>query len=167
MLARARAVSLTGYCEIARHVGLDPFAMLSRAGLHPSALNDPENWLPASRILRLLDDSARHSGRDDFSILLGECRTFGSLGHNVLTPTPEAVPLPVPLGPSFGMRWLSGTWTKACCHATASACPGSTHGSNLDRSTAGDQPEPRSSTAAALHLNRRTRAWVWISWAPR
>ncbi len=80
MLARARAVSLTGYCEIARHVGLDPFAMLSRAGLHPSALNDPENWLPASRILRLLDDSARHSGRDDFSILLGECRTFGSLG---------------------------------------------------------------------------------------
>ena len=80
MLARARAVTLTRYREVARYVGLDPFAMLSRAGLHPSALNDPENWLPASRILSLLDDSASRSGRDDFSVLLGECRTFASLG---------------------------------------------------------------------------------------
>jgi AraC-like DNA-binding protein len=61
-------------------VGLDPFVMLSRAGLHPSALNDPENWIAASRILALLDDCARLSGRDDFGVLLGECRTFGSLG---------------------------------------------------------------------------------------
>ena len=61
-------------------MGLDPFVMLSRAGLHPSALNDPENWLAAGRILALLDDCARLSGREDFSVLLGECRTFASLG---------------------------------------------------------------------------------------
>lgn len=54
--------------------------MLSRAGLHPTSLNDPENWLPAGRMLSLLEDSARLSGRDDFSVLLGECRSFGSLG---------------------------------------------------------------------------------------
>lgn len=80
MLARARAVTLMNYADVARYVGLDPFAMLSRAGLHPTALNDPENWLPANRILGLIEDSARQSRRDDFSVLLGECRTFGSLG---------------------------------------------------------------------------------------
>jgi AraC-like DNA-binding protein len=80
LLARARAVMLTNYAEVARHFGLDPYAMLGRAGLHPSALRDPENWLPASRILSLLEESAIQSGRDDFSVVLGECRTFASLG---------------------------------------------------------------------------------------
>jgi AraC-like DNA-binding protein len=78
--ARARAVTLTNYHEVARYVGLDPFVMLGRAGLHPSALRDPENWIPAKRILTLLGESAVRSGRDDFGILLGECRTFASLG---------------------------------------------------------------------------------------
>jgi AraC-like DNA-binding protein len=54
--------------------------MLGRAGVHPGALRDPENWLPATRILNLLDESAARSRHDDFGILLGECRTFGSLG---------------------------------------------------------------------------------------
>lgn len=80
MLARARAVTLTNYHEVARHVGIDPFVMLGRAGLHPSALRDPENWIPANRILTLLGESAARSGHDDFGILLGECRTFASLG---------------------------------------------------------------------------------------
>jgi AraC-like DNA-binding protein len=80
LLARARAVMLTNYTEVAKHFGLDPYAMLGRAGLHPSSLRDPENWLPASRILSLLEDSAAQSGRDDFSVVLGEFRTFASLG---------------------------------------------------------------------------------------
>ena len=80
MLARARAVTLTGYPEVARYAGLDPYVMLGRAGLHPSSLRDPENWLPANAILALLDESAVRSGRDDFGILLGECRSFASLG---------------------------------------------------------------------------------------
>ena len=80
LLARARAVTLTNYHEVARHAGLDPYVMLGRAGLHPSSLRDPENWLPAKRILALLDDSVLRSGYDDFGILLGECRSFASLG---------------------------------------------------------------------------------------
>jgi len=80
VLARARAVTLTSYHEVARYAGLDPYVMLGRAGLHPSSLRDPENWIPANRVLALLDDSAARSGRDDFGVLLGECRSFGSLG---------------------------------------------------------------------------------------
>ena len=80
MQPRARAVMLANYNEIARHFGLDPFAMLGRSGLHPSSLSDTENWLPAEPILRLLDESAAMTGRDDFGILMGERRTFASLG---------------------------------------------------------------------------------------
>lgn len=80
MLVRARAVMLKNYNEVARHFGMDPYVMLGRAGLHPSALHDPENWLPGDRIMALLEDSASHCGHDDFSVVLGECRTFGSLG---------------------------------------------------------------------------------------
>jgi AraC-like DNA-binding protein len=77
---RARAVMLTNYCEVARFVGLDPFVMLGRAAIHPGALIDPENWIPGNDVLDLIDDSARRSERDDFGILLGQCRTFASLG---------------------------------------------------------------------------------------
>ena len=80
MQPRARAVTLTNYYEVARHVRLDPYVMLGRAGIHPSALRDPENWMPANRILNLLRESAFRSGRDDFGVLLGECRSFASLG---------------------------------------------------------------------------------------
>jgi len=80
LLVRARAVMLKNYNEVARHFGLNPYVMLGRAGLHPSALQDLENWVPAGRIMTLLDDSASHSGHDDFSVILGESRTFGSLG---------------------------------------------------------------------------------------
>src|SRR5689334_6582004 len=54
--------------------------MFGRAGIHPNALADPENWISAGRMLGLLDDSVRQSGRDDFTVLLGACRTFASLG---------------------------------------------------------------------------------------
>ena len=80
MHARARAAVLTNYNEVARHFGLDPYAMLGRCGLHPSSLRDPENWLPAKPLLRLLDDSPAVTGRDDFGVLLGENRTLASLG---------------------------------------------------------------------------------------
>lgn len=80
MLARARAVMLTNYPEVASFVGLDPYEMLASARLKPSALLDPENWLPAARVLWLIDHSATRSGRDDFGLLLGKCRTLTSIG---------------------------------------------------------------------------------------
>lgn len=80
MLARARAVTLTNYSDVARYVGLEPYVILGRAGLHPSALTDPENWIPANRVLRLIEDSAVQAHRDDFGVLLGDCRTFASIG---------------------------------------------------------------------------------------
>jgi AraC-like DNA-binding protein len=79
-LLRARAVTLTGYDEVARFAGLEPAEMIARAALSPPDLHDPENWLPADKVIALIDASAASSGRDDFGILLGKCRTFTSLG---------------------------------------------------------------------------------------
>jgi AraC-like DNA-binding protein len=73
-------VTLTNYHEVARFVGLDPEQMISRSGLPSAALDDPDHWLPAFKILNLIDNSAARSGRDDFGVLLGACRSFASLG---------------------------------------------------------------------------------------
>ena len=80
MLPRTRAVALTNYQEVARFVGLDPVEMLRRAEISEASLVDLENWLPASNVLALLDESATQSGRDDFAILMAGSRTLTSLG---------------------------------------------------------------------------------------
>jgi AraC-like DNA-binding protein len=80
LLARARAATLTNFHAVARHVGLDPCLMLREAGLNANSLSDSENWIPAGRLLSLLEHCASQSERDDFGVLLGDCRTFASLG---------------------------------------------------------------------------------------
>lgn len=75
-----RAVSLTNYVEVARFVGLDPFAMLRRARIDPKLLADPETRVPAAAAVDLLTLSAEESGCMSFGLLLAECRTFASLG---------------------------------------------------------------------------------------
>jgi AraC-like DNA-binding protein len=80
LLARARAVTLWHYPDLARCLGADPYAILDRSGIQASALNDPENWLPGKQILNVLEETARATGRDDLGVLLGETRSFASLG---------------------------------------------------------------------------------------
>lgn len=75
-----RAVTLTGYVEVASFVGLDGKRMLREVGLSPEALDNPANRLPAATVVRLLDLSARQSRCESFGLLMAECRTFASLG---------------------------------------------------------------------------------------
>ena len=46
----ARSASLGGYAELARHVGLNPDAMLRQVGLNPRHLADPD--MPISTVSR-------------------------------------------------------------------------------------------------------------------
>lgn len=73
-------MTLTSYLEVARFVGLDPYAMLREAGISPSFLENPENRCAAAAVSDLLENSARQSGCDSFGLLMAECRTFASLG---------------------------------------------------------------------------------------
>jgi AraC-like DNA-binding protein len=77
---QVRAVSLSGYTEVARFLGLDGFALLAECGIGPSALDDPEGRLPASAAVRLLERSAERSGTDSFGIRMAECRSLASIG---------------------------------------------------------------------------------------
>lgn len=75
-----RAVTLSGYLEVASLVGLDGYWMLRHAGIPASALDNPDNRLPAAIVVRLFEQSARRSGREDFGLLMAESRSFASLG---------------------------------------------------------------------------------------
>jgi AraC-like DNA-binding protein len=94
-LAQIRAVSLTNYVEVARFLGLDPYAMLREQRISPNLLDNPENRLSARAAAELLERSAEASGCESFGLLMAECRTVASIGPLSLLlkhlPSPRAV----------------------------------------------------------------------------
>jgi AraC-like DNA-binding protein len=75
-----RAVVLSGYVDVASSVGLDGARLLRQAGISLETLEDPENRLPATAVIRLLERSAEESACEYFGLLMAERRTFASLG---------------------------------------------------------------------------------------
>ena len=75
-----RAVSLTGFIEVAASLGLDPYEMLRERSIAPETLAEPEARIEAAAALTLLEEAARLSGRDDLSVMMVGYRSFGSLG---------------------------------------------------------------------------------------
>jgi len=75
-----RAATLTSYGEVARFVGLDPFALMRDVGIKPTDLEDPENRIAARLVVNLLEESASRSGCASFGLLMAECRTFAQFG---------------------------------------------------------------------------------------
>jgi AraC-like DNA-binding protein len=71
---------MVNYAEVARFVGLDPAAMLRRAGIDPAELADPEQPLDAARVATLLETSARESRCPVFGLLMAESRSVASVG---------------------------------------------------------------------------------------
>jgi len=80
MTPLVRAVTLTGYREVAQYLELDPYEMLRASRISPDALSDPEHRLPASNVVDLLERSAIQASRSDFGLLMAQCRTYPSLG---------------------------------------------------------------------------------------
>ena len=76
----ARYATLGDFVEVARGYGLDPGDLLRSSGLDPAGIGVPDRWVPAERIVDLLDRSAQLSGRDDFGLALAERRRFSGLG---------------------------------------------------------------------------------------
>jgi AraC-like DNA-binding protein len=75
-----RSASLTGYAELARGVGLDPDAMLRRAGLNSRHLADPDTPISARAVRQLLEACAAASGTEDFGLQLARTRKLSNLG---------------------------------------------------------------------------------------
>jgi AraC-like DNA-binding protein len=75
-----RGAVLSDYVDVARSVGLDPYRLIADFHLPPASLTDPDVKVPAAAIGRLLEESARRSGRIDFGLRLADRRTVANLG---------------------------------------------------------------------------------------
>lgn len=60
--------------------GVDPEPVLARRGFQTSDFKDPDNPLPYVGVLRVLDDCARATGRDNFGLALGLKARLSHLG---------------------------------------------------------------------------------------
>lgn len=81
MTAQARSAVLTNYLDVARHYGLNTQALMSRAGLSPSILNDPEQRIPVEAAIRLMEESARESGCETLGLRMAELRQLADFGE--------------------------------------------------------------------------------------
>jgi AraC-like DNA-binding protein len=75
-----RAVTLTGFLEVATAVGLDGPRLLRQAGIAADFLAKPESRIPASNVISLVERAAELSGCENFGLLMAEQRTFADLG---------------------------------------------------------------------------------------
>ncbi|KVG31103.1 AraC family transcriptional regulator [Burkholderia diffusa] len=80
MSYQIRGASLTNYVEVARSLGLDPYAFLRAAGISLAALVDPDIRIPVIAVNRLLDASASAAGVEDFGLRMAETRQLSNLG---------------------------------------------------------------------------------------
>jgi AraC-like DNA-binding protein len=71
---------LTNYFEVARFVGLDPYAMLRQFRISPATVADQDALLNSGAVADLLEASAAQSGCESFGLLMAESRTLASLG---------------------------------------------------------------------------------------
>lgn len=61
--------------RVALDCGLDPLAILKRAGIPRRYLDNAELTLPVKTIVELLESGAQSSGIDDFGLRVGEARS--------------------------------------------------------------------------------------------
>ena len=75
-----RSSCLTGYVEVARSLGLDPFSLVRAVGIDRSCLFDPDIKIPTDPVVRLLEMSASAARVEDFALRMAETRHFSNLG---------------------------------------------------------------------------------------
>jgi len=120
-----RCAALHGYVGLAESVGLDPARLLARVGLHVADLAEPDRWVPAAAVARVLELSATESGRDDFGLRLAQLRRLSTVGplSVVLREEPDlrsALRLLIRYEHSYNQA-IRGTLTEADGVATLSA----------------------------------------------
>ena len=81
---QVRAVTLKGYIEVARFVGLDPSQCWRRRASARPGLKTLRRGCPRRRSPSSSKNSASLSGCDSFGLLMQECRTYESLGPSAL-----------------------------------------------------------------------------------
>ncbi len=79
-MSTVRAAVLTNYFEVAAHLGLNPQRLLSKVNLSRKLLTDPEQRIPLTAAISLLEESARVSGCRTFGLQMAQSRQLGDFG---------------------------------------------------------------------------------------
>jgi AraC-like DNA-binding protein len=85
-----RSSSLADFKRVALTLGLDPIALMKRAGIHRRHLADPDLTLPVRAVVELFEIAALTSGIEDFGLRFGEARGLPDLGPIILMLREEA-----------------------------------------------------------------------------
>ena len=80
MAALTRAGVLTNYIEVATHLGLNPDRMLRQVGLSRALIAQPEQRIPTTAAVMLLEESAEESGCMTFGLRMAESRQLSDFG---------------------------------------------------------------------------------------
>ena len=75
-----RSAGLTGFVELTRAAGLDPYALAKAAGVPREALTDPDLRVSSPAMSRLIESAANASGLDDFGLRMVEKRRLSAMG---------------------------------------------------------------------------------------
>jgi AraC-like DNA-binding protein len=85
MQTMLRSSSMGGYFDVARRLGLNPFALLEQLGIDAAALTNPDDRIPLAAACRLLELSAEQASCPTFGLQMAETRSqFGTGLVNVL-----------------------------------------------------------------------------------
>ncbi|MGN5476871.1 AraC family transcriptional regulator [Cupriavidus basilensis] len=80
MTTQVRAAALTGYFDVASRLGLETGPILQAAGLSRASLDDPDQRIPVTTVMTLLDEAARASGCQSFGLRIAATRQLADLG---------------------------------------------------------------------------------------
>ncbi|MFY9960917.1 AraC family transcriptional regulator [Pseudomonas sp.] len=80
MKGLVRSACLTHYTDIVRALNVEPMRQLRLVGLDPRCLLQSDLRISIEAVARLLDNSAREAGVDDFGLRMAERRTVSNLG---------------------------------------------------------------------------------------
>lgn len=79
-VSHVRSAALTNYAEVARSLGIDPYAQLRAAGIDVQSLGQPDLKIPVERVNLLLESSASAADVDDFGLRMAMSRRLSNLG---------------------------------------------------------------------------------------
>lgn len=68
------------FVDVARNVGLDPYPILRQAAIDPNCVEDPDSWVLAESVKKVLEETVRLSGRDDIAVLLADRHRTATIG---------------------------------------------------------------------------------------
>jgi len=75
-----RSAGLTGFMEVAREAGLEPYRLAAAAGVPRAALTNPEMMVSISGMTSLIERAAEASRLEDFGLRMAKRRSLATMG---------------------------------------------------------------------------------------